>query len=37
MGWLGEWLGGLPPVLVYAVVGALVAGEAAIIAGMVLP
>ncbi|BCJ46265.1 hypothetical protein GCM10010168_52160 [Actinoplanes ianthinogenes] len=37
MGWLGDWLGGLPPVLVYAVVAALVAGEAAVIAGVVLP
>ncbi|WIM98741.1 VTT domain-containing protein [Actinoplanes oblitus] len=37
MGWLGGWLGGLPPVFVYAVVAALVAGEAAIVAGVVLP
>jgi membrane protein DedA with SNARE-associated domain len=35
--WLGEVLGGLPPVLVFAVVAALVVGEAALVAGVVLP
>ncbi|MFI1993930.1 DedA family protein [Actinoplanes sp. NPDC020271] len=34
---LGDWLGGLPPVLVFVVVAALVTAEAAIVAGMVLP
>ncbi|GAA4725064.1 DedA family protein [Phytohabitans rumicis] len=37
MQWLNDLLGGLPPVLVYAVVGALVAGEVAVTAGLVLP
>jgi membrane protein DedA with SNARE-associated domain len=34
---LNDLLGGLPPLLVYAVVGLLVAAESAIVAGLVLP
>ncbi|MEU4239606.1 VTT domain-containing protein [Actinoplanes sp. NPDC026619] len=34
---LDDLLGGLPPVLVYAVVAALVAAESAVVAGLVLP
>lgn len=34
---INDVLGGLPPILVYLVVGALVAGEVAITAGLVLP
>lgn len=34
---INDLLGGLPPILVYLVVGALVAGEVAVTAGLVLP
>ncbi|HEX5204627.1 MAG TPA: DedA family protein [Actinoplanes sp.] len=34
---LNDLLGGLPPILVYVVVGALVAAESAFVAGLVLP
>jgi undecaprenyl-diphosphatase len=34
---LNDLLGGLPPILVYVVVGVLVAAESAIVAGLVLP
>ena len=34
---LNDLLGGLPPILVYAAVGVLVAAESAIVAGLVLP
>jgi undecaprenyl-diphosphatase len=37
MGIVHHLLGGLPPVLVYLVVGGLVAAESAVVAGMVLP
>jgi membrane protein DedA with SNARE-associated domain len=37
MALLNDLLGGLPPILVYAVVGLLVAAESAIVAGLVLP
>jgi undecaprenyl-diphosphatase len=37
MGMLHHLLGGLPPVLVYLVVGGLVAAESALVAGLVLP
>jgi membrane protein DedA with SNARE-associated domain len=37
MQWFNDLLGGLPPALVYLVVGALVAGEVAVAAGLVLP
>ncbi|MEV6851868.1 DedA family protein [Actinoplanes sp. NPDC051411] len=37
MGILDHLLGGLPPVLVYLVVGGLVAAESAVVAGLVLP
>jgi membrane protein DedA with SNARE-associated domain len=37
MGILHHLLGGLPPVLVYLVVGGLVAAESAVVAGLVLP
>jgi len=37
MGILDHLLGGLPPVLVYLVVGVLVAAESAVVAGLVLP
>ncbi|WP_246607896.1 VTT domain-containing protein [Paractinoplanes toevensis] len=37
MPWLNDLLGGLPPLLVYAVVAGLVAAESAVVAGLVLP
>jgi membrane protein DedA with SNARE-associated domain len=37
MGILDHLLGGLPPVLVYLVIGGLVAAESAVVAGLVLP
>jgi undecaprenyl-diphosphatase len=37
VGWLNDLLGGLPPALVYLVVGVLVTAETALVAGLVLP
>ncbi|WP_433300449.1 VTT domain-containing protein [Actinoplanes sp. CA-030573] len=37
MSFLNDLLGGMPPILVYVVVGVLVAAESAIVAGLVLP